>query len=112
MSTAIIPFAGTYEIDRTHSSVHFAVKHIVSTFRASFDDIEGRLVGGDAGTTLSASARVESVSIVDPPEFREHVVRADDFFAADLHPELTFRFGTTAARSLRASSPSGGSRAP
>ena len=91
MSTAIIPFAGTYVIDRTHSSVHVAVKHIVSTFRASFDDIEGRLVGGDAGTTLSANARVASVSIVDPPEFREHVVRGDDFFAADVHPELTFR---------------------
>jgi polyisoprenoid-binding protein YceI len=91
VSTAIIPFAGAYEIDRTHSSVQFAVKHIVSTFRASFDEIEGRLVGGDTGTTLSASARVESVSIVDPPEFREHVVRGDDFFAADVHPELTFR---------------------
>ena len=70
MSTAIIPFAGTYEIDRTHSSVQFAVKHIVSTFRASFDEIEGRLVGGDTGTTLTASARVESVSIVDPASRR------------------------------------------
>jgi polyisoprenoid-binding protein YceI len=91
MSTAILPFTGTYDIDRTHSSVHFAVEHIVSTFRASFDDIDGRLVGDDAGTTLGAAARVESVSIVEPPEFRDHVVRGDDFFQADLHPELSFR---------------------
>src|SRR5215471_7809244 len=91
MSTAILPFTGTYDIDRTHSSVHFAVEHIVSTFRASFDDIDGRLVGDDAGTTLGAAARVESVSIVDPPEFRDHVVRGDDFFQADVHPELSFR---------------------
>ena len=66
MSTAILPFTGTYDID-------------------------GRLVGDDAGATLSASARVESVSIVDPPEFRDHVVRGDDFFHADAHPELRFR---------------------
>ena len=67
------------------------MKHIVSTFRASFDDVEGRVIADEAGTTLTASARVESVSIVDPPEFREHVVRGDDFFDADVHPELTFR---------------------
>src|SRR5262245_51267000 len=64
VSTAILPFTGTYDIDRTHSSVHFAVAHIVSTFRASFDDVEGHLVAGDAGTTLEAGARVESLSIV------------------------------------------------
>jgi polyisoprenoid-binding protein YceI len=34
---------------------------------------------------------VESLSIVDPPEFREHVVRGADFFQADDYPELTFR---------------------
>jgi polyisoprenoid-binding protein YceI len=90
VSTAILPFTGTYDVDRTHSSVHFAVEHIVSTFRASFDDIDGRLVGNDAGTTLGASARVASVSIADPPEFREHVVRGDDFFRGDIHPELSF----------------------
>ena len=67
MSTAIIPFARTYEIDRTHSSVHFAVKHIVSTFRASFDDIEGRFVGRDTGTTLTeAPASPPSRSSIRP----------------------------------------------
>jgi len=91
VSTAILPFSGTYDIDRTHSSVHFAVTHIVSTFRASFDDVGGRLVGDDDGTTLEAHTRAESLSIVDPPEFREHVVRGDDFFHADAHPELSFR---------------------
>src|SRR5580765_3429798 len=91
MPTTDLPFTGVYELDQTHSSVQFAVKHIVSTFRASFGDVEGRLVAGDAGATLTASAPVESVSIVDPPEFREHVVRGDDFFQADEHPALMFR---------------------
>ena len=91
MPVTVLPFAGVYELDRTDSSVQFAVKHIVSTFRASFGDVEGRLVADGAATTLTASARVESVSIIDPPEFREHVVRGGDFFQADTHPALMFR---------------------
>jgi polyisoprenoid-binding protein YceI len=91
MQVAVPPFAGIYELDRAHSSVQFAVKHIVSTFRASFDDVEGSLVADGAAATLTASARVESVSIGDPAEFREHVVHGEDFFQADVHPALVFR---------------------
>ena len=91
METTIYrPFTGTYSIDQAHSSVQFAVKHIVSRFLASFEDVEGRLAAGTGSATLTARARVESVSISDPPEFREHVVRGEDFFAADAYPELTF----------------------
>jgi len=85
------PFTGTFEIDRPHSSVQFAVSHIVSTFRASFDGIEGTLVVDGGEATLVATAHAESVSIVDPPEFREHIVNGDEFFAAHEHPRLTFR---------------------
>jgi polyisoprenoid-binding protein YceI len=92
METAAQPFTGTYHVDRDHSSVRFAVKHMkVSTFRASFAEIDGVLVAQDGAVTLTASARAESVSIADPPEFREHVVHGSDFFQAGDHPELTFR---------------------
>ena len=90
MTTATRPFTGTYDIDAVHSSVQFAVEQIVSIFRASFDDIAGRLQMDDGETTLTASAVVESISISDPPEFREHVVNSDDFFQAREHPQLTF----------------------
>src|SRR6266498_3437503 len=79
MATTVQPFVGTYELDRDHSTVQFAVRHVqVSMFRASFGDVEGR-------------ARVKSVSIAEPPEFREHVVRGADFFDADTHPVISFR---------------------
>ena len=90
MQSALTPFTGTFEIDRPHSTVQFAVSHIVSTFRASFDGIEGKLIADGADATLVASVQVESVSIADPPELREHVVRGNDFFSADAHPQLTF----------------------
>lgn len=86
-------FAGTFEVDPTHSSVQFAVRHMqVSVFRASFEGVEGSLVAGDVGVRLEGRVSVESVSIPrQPPEFRDHVVRGADFFDAAAHPEISFR---------------------
>jgi len=36
---------------------------------------------------------VESISIKNPPQFREHVVDGADFFDATNHPTITFRSG-------------------
>lgn len=93
MSTTIRAFEGTFEVDRTHSSVQFAVRHMeVSVFRASFDGVEGNLFADDAGVRLEGRVPVESVSIPSqPPEFRDHVVRGADFFDAAAHPEVRFR---------------------
>lgn len=92
MATAIKTADGIYELDKTHSTVQFAVRHVgVSSFRASFGEIDARFALEHGSAKLEASAVVGSVSIVDPPEFREHVVRGDDFFAGDAHPLLTFR---------------------
>jgi polyisoprenoid-binding protein YceI len=78
MATTTPVLDGTYELDRTHSTVQFAIRHVgVSTFRGSFADLE-------------ASAVVEWISIGEPPEFRDHVVRGSDFFAADAHPRIRF----------------------
>ena len=52
----------------------------VATFRAGFDDVDARLVAGDDGVTLEGRAKVESISITNPPEFRAHVVESTDFF--------------------------------
>jgi polyisoprenoid-binding protein YceI len=93
MATTTTPVLdGIYELDQTHSTVQFAVRHVgVSTFRASFDTIEARLVIDNGTPELEAGAVVESISVGDPPEFREHVVRGSDFFAADEHPRIRFR---------------------
>ena len=46
MATATQPFTGTYDIDPVHSTVQFAVTHLtVSTFRASFADVDGTTRG-------------------------------------------------------------------
>src|SRR5262249_7313223 len=92
MATATQPFTGTYAIDPVHSTVQFAVTPLtVSTFRASFADVEGRLDADGDAIALEARALVESVSIVEPEEFREHIVHGSDFFDAEAHPAITFR---------------------
>jgi len=91
MATAVQPFAGTYELDRAHSTVQFGVRHQqISTFRASFGDVDARLTADDNTIALEGQARVETVSITEPTEFRDHVVRGGDFFDADTHPLITF----------------------
>ncbi len=92
MATAVQPFTGVYELDRNHSTVQFAVRHVqVSMFRASFADIDAQLVAQDDAIALEGRALVESISIVEPADFRDHVVRSADFFDADAHPAITFR---------------------
>lgn len=91
MAVTTDPFLGVFEADRNHSSVLFGITHMqVSTFRAAFRDVDARLVGDAAGLRLQGAARVESISISEPPEFREHVVRGSDFFEADKHSEIDF----------------------
>jgi polyisoprenoid-binding protein YceI len=92
MATTTRVLDGTYQLDRTHSTVQFAVRHVgVSTFRGSFGAIDARLVVDNSSAELEADAVVESISIGEPPDFRQHVVRGDDFFAADDYPRITFR---------------------
>lgn len=91
MATAAERFSGVYQVDRAHSSVEIAIRHMqVSTFRASFAYVDGRVTVEAGAIALEGHALAESISIVEPPEFREHVVRGGDFFDADAHPLITF----------------------
>jgi polyisoprenoid-binding protein YceI len=92
MATAIQPITGRYELDSSHSTVQFAVKHVgVSIFRGSFAEVEARLATADGRTSLDGQAAVESISIGEPQEFRDHVVWGSDFFNAASHPAIGFR---------------------
>jgi polyisoprenoid-binding protein YceI len=85
MSTATA-LAGTYNADPVHSSFGFAVKYQnVSLFRGTLDEVAATLVDGK----LEGTAKVESISIRTPEQFRAHVLSAD-FFDVENHPEVKF----------------------
>jgi len=91
MTVATDELVGTFAADPDHSSFSFAIQHMkVSSFRATFDDVDAQLVGDGSGLSLQGRARVESISITNPPEFREHVVNGEDFFDAANHPQIAF----------------------
>src|SRR5215470_10997250 len=80
------PLAGTYNSDPVHSSFGFAVKYQgISLFRGTLDEVNATLVDGQ----LDGAAKVESISIRTPEQFRAHVL-SDDFFGADKFPEVKF----------------------
>jgi polyisoprenoid-binding protein YceI len=86
MSTATSPFAGTYAADPVHSSFGFAVRYQgVSVFRGTLSDVSATLTDG----RLEGAAKVESISIRTPEQFRAHVL-SGEFFDAESHPEVTF----------------------
>lgn len=90
MTTATTPFVGTFDADPVHSSFNFAVPYQgVSLFRGALEDVAATLTADDQGTRLEGTAKVESISIRTPEQFRAHVL-SDEFFGADSHPEITF----------------------
>jgi polyisoprenoid-binding protein YceI len=91
VTTAVQPYAGTWTADPVHSSFGFAVDYAgTGEFRGTLDDVTATLVAGDEGPALEGAARVESISIRSPEQFRAHVL-GPDFFDADNHPEVSFR---------------------
>lgn len=98
MSTATTtgPTQGTWSIDRVHSHVGFAVKHmVVSTFRGRFDDYDGALrVGADGQPQLEGWVAVDSLKVADE-NLAAHL-RSPDFFDSERYPRI--RFSSTAVR--------------
>jgi polyisoprenoid-binding protein YceI len=85
---SIIPI-GTWRSDPVHSSVGFAVKHmVVATFRGSFTDFDVSLVNEDGEPRLSGTARVESVDVRDE-NLKGHLL-SPEFFDAERTPEIAF----------------------
>jgi polyisoprenoid-binding protein YceI len=87
-SEQVVP-VGTWQVDKVHSNVGFAVKHmVVSTFRGKFDDYDVELSSGADGARLAGTVRVASVDVKDE-NLAAHL-QSPEFFDAENHPELRF----------------------
>jgi polyisoprenoid-binding protein YceI len=84
--------AGTWTIDRVHSSVGFVIRHLmVSKVRGRFDSFEGRIVTTDDPLESRVTASIDLSSINTGNQQRDDHLRSADFFEIDKYPTMTYR---------------------
>lgn len=85
--------AGTYKVDRVHSSCQFRVEHLAaSMFWGRFDDVNGTIAytPGSSGS-LEFDIRIPVASVHGGDEKLDNHLRGPDFFNAKEFPEMTFK---------------------
>jgi polyisoprenoid-binding protein YceI len=84
--------AGTWNVDPSHSSVAFEVKHLmIATVRGHFSDFEGTIEAAEddpANSRVYGSVRVASIDTGNSD--RDEHLRGPDFFDAERYPEARF----------------------
>lgn len=87
-----VPAAGTYEIDPSHSSVTFQVRHLgLSKVRGGFESFSGRIVIDDDPTRSSVEVQLDADSFTTSNADRDGHVKSADFLDVEQYPTLTFR---------------------
>jgi polyisoprenoid-binding protein YceI len=96
----------TWQIDPAHTTVEFAIKHLmVTTVKGYFGDVRGTIVIDEADPARSlVDATIGAASIDTRNAQRDAHLRAPDFLDVERYPTITFRSrrveprGTNAAR--------------
>jgi polyisoprenoid-binding protein YceI len=93
-TTAQIPgyIAGTWDIDASHSTVGFSVRHMmVSKVRGYFREFSGEIVTAEDPAQSVVNAQINMDSIDTRQEQRDAHIKSADFFDVGNHTEMTFR---------------------
>ena len=90
LSTAL--FAGTYNVDSSHSTVGFKVKHMmISNVTGNFNNFNGSFEFDKKTNSLkSLKGEVQTASINTENQKRDEHLKSADFFDAKKFPKITF----------------------
>ena len=81
----------TWQIDTTHTSIGFTVRHmVVAKVHGRFTGFEGT-VDLEDGALAGASVTIDAASIDTQVKARDEHLRSGDFFDVATHPRITFR---------------------
>ncbi len=91
-STALDDVSGHYDLDAAHSRLGFVARHaMVTKVRGSFTEFTGSFdIDPSDWSASSAQVTIEVASIDTGNEQRDGHLRANDFFDAPNHPEISF----------------------
>ena len=83
----------TWTIDPAHSSVEFAVKHLmISTVKGRFAITSGSLQLSESNpSATTVEIEIDSASVDTRQEQRDAHLRSPDFFNAEQHPKIVFK---------------------
>ena len=83
---------GTWDIDASHSTVGFSVRHMmVSKVRGYFTRFSGEVVTAADPAQSTVNATIDMDSIDTRQEQRDAHIRSADFFDVGNHTHMTFR---------------------
>jgi polyisoprenoid-binding protein YceI len=89
-TTTAIP-TGTWNVDASHSSIDFRVKHLgISTVRGSFREFEGTMEIPEDITAAKISGTIKASSVDTGEPKRDDHLRAPDFFDVEKYNDITF----------------------
>lgn len=83
----------TYQIDPSHSSVSFTIKHMmIAKVHGGFEKISGSFIFDSANPAQSSvEATIETASIATRDAQRDAHLKGADFFDVEKYPNITFK---------------------
>lgn len=93
MTPSTAPTGTAWQIDASHSTVEFAVKHMMfTTVKGHFTGVSGTIRFDPGDPSASAvEATVDATTIDTREANRDTHLRSPDFFNVERYPTLTFR---------------------
>ncbi|WFS63155.1 YceI family protein [Pseudodesulfovibrio thermohalotolerans] len=83
--------AETWKVDPDHSAAHFSIRHLtIAQVRGMFPAVSGN-IEFDADKPKSIDITIDVDSIDTGVEARDAHLKSSDFFAAKIHPVMTFK---------------------
>lgn len=83
----------TWELDLAHTSVQFAVKHmVISEVTGKFNEFSGKVIMSEddyTGAQIEGSVKIGSINTDN--ERRDGHLKSEDFFYAEKYPKMTFK---------------------
>ena len=93
MTSTQLTQTATWNLDPAHSSVEFAVKHMMmTTVRGRFKELSATLTGDEREPDgCCVEVHIQAASVDTGSADRDTHLRSADFFDVESYPEITFR---------------------
>lgn len=83
--------AQTWKVDPDHSAAHFSIRHMmIAQVRGMFPAVTGT-IDFDHGKPTALNITIDVNSLETGVEARDAHLKSGDFFAAEIHPTMTFK---------------------